>query len=99
MDPGWTDVDPGVSVCQYGVWCTMCTLHSVQSVRCVCVCVCVRVIILNLTGLLGGKIPAWEQVDIPAENQAKFNDCQTAMDYYKIFSTDEWIDYVVEQSQ
>ena len=48
---------------------------------------------------VGSKIPTWEQVDIPVENMVKFNACKSALDYYKLFSTDNWVNYVVEQSR
>ena len=51
------------------------------------------------SGLVGSKIPAWEQVNIPAENMVKFSACNTPLDFYKLFSTDDWINYVVEQSK
>ena len=50
-------------------------------------------------GLVGSKIPVFTDTDPDPEIEEKLASCQTAYDYYKLFSTDAWVDLIVYQSK
>ena len=50
-------------------------------------------------GLVGSKIPVFYDTDPKPEIEEKLASCQTAYDYYKLFSTDAWVDVIVYQSK
>jgi hypothetical protein len=52
-----------------------------------------------LAGLLGSKVPQFVRPAIPEENAAKITSCKYAIDFFKLFSTDDWMEQVVKQSR
>ena len=49
--------------------------------------------------MVGSKIPSFDQMASTSENEEKVASCKTAYDFYKLFSTDDWVDEVVYQSR
>ena len=50
-------------------------------------------------GLLGANIPEYTPPMYTYEQEVLMEDCNTALDWYQLFSPLEWLDYVTEQTR
>ena len=48
---------------------------------------------------LGSKIPDYNKPKWTPKQMERLDDCSTALDWYEVFSTPEWLDTMFNQSQ